>query len=111
MSAEPDNEEGAKAFLAWLGTAEAADAGNNASDVPFIAANTGADTSGYSPLQKKSVEIVSQAANIAQFLDRDTRADFASTVIIPSLQTFIGNPDDIDGVTSNIQSQKESIFI
>ena len=111
MSAEPGNEEGAKELLRFLGTAEAADAGNNASDVPFIAANTGADTSGYSPLQKKSVEIVSQAANIAQFLDRDTRADFASTVIIPSLQTFIGNPDDIDGVTSNIQSQKESIFI
>jgi multiple sugar transport system substrate-binding protein len=111
MSADPDNEEGAKAFLAWLGTAEAADAGNNASDVPFIAANSGADTSGYSPLQKKSVEIVSQASNIAQFLDRDTRAEFASTVIIPSLQTFIGNPDDIDGVTANIQSQKETIFI
>lgn len=109
MSADPDNEEGAKEFLKFLGTAEAADAAN-ATSVPFIAANSNADTSSYSQLQKKSVEVVSEASNIAQFLDRDTRSDFASTVIIPSLQTFIRSPDDIDKITANIQSQKESIF-
>ena len=35
---------------------------------------------------------------IAQFLDRDTRPDFASTVMIPALQSFIKNPNDIDGL-------------
>jgi multiple sugar transport system substrate-binding protein len=110
MSAEPDNEEGAKEFLTYLATARAADVANK-TGVPFIAANEGADTSMYSALQKKSVEVVSQATNIAQFLDRDTRPDFASTVMIPSLQTFLRNPDDIDGLTSSIQQQKESIFV
>lgn len=109
MVADPDNEEGAKEFIAFLGTAEAADAANE-TGVPFIAANENADTSGYSALQKKSAEVVGAASNIAQFLDRDTRADFASTVIIPSLQTFLRDPDDIDGLTSSIQGQKESIF-
>ena len=97
-------------MLKWLGTADAADAAN-ATGTPLIAANDQASTDSYSDLQKKSAEVVGAAAHIAQFLDRDTRADFASTVMIPSLQTFLKNPDDIDGVTKSIQEQKESIFI
>ena len=104
------NEAGGKEMLKYLGTAEAADAAN-AGTTPIIAANSGADTSGYSALQTKSAEVVSAAENIAQFLDRDTRSDFASTVIIPSLQKFLQDPNDIDGVTKSIQEQKESIFV
>ena len=99
----------AKAFLKYLASPEVAAAAAT-TGLPFIAANTNADTSSYSALQKKSVELVGAAENIAQFLDRDTRPDFASTVIIPSFQTFLGNPDDIDGLTKSIESQKQSIF-
>ncbi len=109
MSADPKNEEGSKAFLAYLASPEAAAAAAT-TGLPFIAANTNADTSQYSELQKKSAELVGQADNIAQFLDRDTRPDFASTVIIPSLQQFLGAPDDVDGLTKSIQDQKVSIF-
>ena len=84
--------------------------GNNGADAPFIAANSGASTSTYSDLQKKSAEVVGAAANIAQFMDRDTNADFANTVMIPSIQDFLKNPDDIDGVTASIQEQANSIF-
>ena len=98
-------------MLKWLGTAEAADAANNGADAPFIAANSGRRAPPrYSDLQKKSAEVVGAAANIAQFLDRDTNADFATTVMIPSIQDFLKNPDDIDGVTASIQEQKKSIF-
>jgi multiple sugar transport system substrate-binding protein len=110
MSAASDNEDNAKEFLSFSGTAEAQDAANEKADAPWISANENASTETYTALQKKSVEVVSAASNIAQFLDRDTRADFASTVMIPSLQTFLQNPDDIDGVTSSIQEQKVSIF-
>ena len=74
------------------------------------APNKQVDTSGYNALQKKSAEIIGDAKNIAQFLDRDTRPDFASTVMIPALQTFIKNPNDIDGLTNSIEKQKKSIF-
>ncbi len=94
----------------WLGSAAAADAANSAADAPFIAANADASTETYSSLQKKSVEVVSAASNIAQFMDRDTNADFANTVMIPSIQEFLKNPDDIDGVTASIQEQAASIF-
>jgi multiple sugar transport system substrate-binding protein len=61
-------------------------------------------------LQKKSAELVSGAKQVSQFLDRDTRPDFASTVMIPSLQSFINNPNDVDGLVKSIEDQKKSIF-
>ena len=110
VAAAGQNQDAGKAMAKWLGSAAAADAGNNAADAPFIAANSGASTSAYSDLQKKSAEVVGAAANIAQFMDRDTNADFANTVMIPSIQEFLKNPDDIDGVTASIQEQAASIF-
>jgi multiple sugar transport system substrate-binding protein len=110
VAAGGQNQEAAKAMIKWLGSAEAADIANDNADVPFIAANSGASTSTYNALQKKSAEVVGAAANIAQFMDRDTNADFANTVMIPSIQDFLKNPDDIDGVTSSIQEQAASIF-
>jgi multiple sugar transport system substrate-binding protein len=110
VAAAGQNQDAGKAMAKWLGSAAAADAGNSAADAPFIAANSGASTSTYSDLQKKSAEVVGAAANIAQFMDRDTNADFANTVMIPSIQEFLKNPDDIDGVTASIQEQADSIF-
>jgi hypothetical protein len=52
------------------------------------------DKSGYSDLQKKAVEVVGAAQRITQFLDRDTRSDFAGANGMQSfLQTFLANPD------------------
>ena len=110
VSSQTEDEESAKAFIAWLGTAEAADAANNNASAPFIAANSGASTEKYGELQKKSAELVQSAKSIAQFLDRDTNADLANTVITASLQEFIKNPSDIDAITASIQQQAASIL-
>ncbi|MDX6296728.1 MAG: multiple sugar transport system substrate-binding protein [Nocardioidaceae bacterium] len=109
MAAKPKNEAAAKKFLGYLGT-PAAEGTYVKTDPTVIAVNTGADTSGYTALQKKAVAYVSGAKQISQFLDRDTRPDFASTVMIPALQQFIKSPADIDGLTKSIESQKKSIF-
>lgn len=109
MSPEPEDETAAKELLAWLGSAEGQGAYLEL-DPNWIAASTDYDTSKYTPLQEKAAKIVSETANVAQYLDRDTRPDFASTVMIPQLQTFIKNPDDIDGLCADIEEQKKSIF-
>jgi multiple sugar transport system substrate-binding protein len=109
MAAKPKNEDGAKQLLKYLGTPEAENTALKA-DPTVIGANDGADKAGYTGLQKKAVEFIGSAKSIAQFLDRDTRPDFASTVMIPSIQSFIKNPNDIDGLTKQIESQKKSIF-
>jgi multiple sugar transport system substrate-binding protein len=109
MRKKPKNEAGAKAFLAYLAT-PAAEGVSVAADPTVIAVNKGADTASYTSLQKKAVEFVGAAKNISQFMDRDTRPDFASLVMIPAIQTFIGKPNDVDGLVNSIESQKKSIF-
>jgi multiple sugar transport system substrate-binding protein len=109
LSKSPKNEEGSMALLEFLGSAEAQNIYLE-SDPNNIATAKNADTSRYSALQKKAVELVSGASNIAQFLDRDTRPDFASTVMIPSIQEFIRKPDDAAGILRKIEQQKKTIF-
>ncbi|GAA2327001.1 ABC transporter substrate-binding protein [Dactylosporangium salmoneum] len=109
MAAKPKNASGAKELFKYLATgpAELAYLKSNPTN---IAANSTADTSGYNALQKKSAQLVGSAKHISQFLDRDTRPDFASQVMIPALQTFINKPDDVDGLLKNIEAQKKTIF-
>ncbi|GAB3678499.1 ABC transporter substrate-binding protein [Angustibacter aerolatus] len=109
MSKRPKNEAGAKALLKYLATPAAENVSVKA-DPTVIAVNSGADTSGYSALQKKAVEFVGSAKEIAQFMDRDARPDFASNVMIPAIQQFIKNPNDVDGLTNSIEKQKKSIY-
>ena len=109
MAKRPKNEAGAKKLLSYVGSAAEQNIFVKA-DPSVIATNDQADKSAYTSLQKKSVEFVSQAKSIAQFMDRDTRPDFASTVMIPAIQSFLKNPKDIDGLVNNIEKQKKSIF-
>ncbi|MDW5328998.1 ABC transporter substrate-binding protein [Plantactinospora sp. KLBMP9567] len=109
ISSKVKNVDGAKELLRYLASAKAQNAYLR-SDPNNVATHNGADTSGYSDLQKKAVELVGGAKQISQFLDRDTRPDFASTVMIPSLQSFLNKPDDVDGLCRRIESQKKTIF-
>lgn len=109
MAKKPKNRAAAKELLAFLGTAQAENVYLK-SDPSDVAAHNQADTTGYNAIQKKAAELISASKHIAQFLDRDTRPDFASTVMIPSLQSFINNPKGIDDLLKSIQQQKVSIF-
>ncbi len=109
MSAKPKNPAAAKALLTYLGSADA-QLIPNANDPTTIPANKNASDAAYSPLQKKAKAMIGSAKQVSQFLDRDTRPDFATTVMIPSLQAFIKSPNDIDGLTKSIESQKKTIF-
>jgi len=109
ISKKAKNVAGAKDFLKFLATPEAQGIYLK-SDPNNVATNKNADASGYTALQKKAVEIISGAKHISQFMDRDTRPDFASTVMIQAIQEFLKNPKDIDGLCKNIETQKKTIF-
>ena len=109
MSRKAKNKDGAKALLKYLGSA-AAENTYLKSDANDVGASKLASTSHYNPLQKKSAELIGSAKHIAQYMDRDTRPDFASTVMIPALQQFLNKPDDVNGLVSSIQKQKKAIF-
>jgi multiple sugar transport system substrate-binding protein len=110
LAAKPKNEGGAKKLLEYIGSPDFGNVYAKA-DATTLVANTKSDTTPYTALQKKAAELVGSAKNFAQFLDRDTRPDFASTVVIPALQSFIKNPSDIDGLTNSLENQAKSIFV
>jgi multiple sugar transport system substrate-binding protein len=109
ISKHPKDITGAKKLIGYFGTAQAINIylplnpGN-------LAANTLANKSRYTPLQKKEAALIAATPHIAQYMDRDTRPDFASTVMIPSLQQFLNKPEDVNGLVKSIEKQKKAIF-
>lgn len=109
MANKARHREAARDLLAFLATPQA-ELAYLKRDPNNIAANGAAGTQTYDALQKKAARLVAGARQISQFMDRDTRPDFASTVLIQALQQFIGDPDDIDGLVNSIERQKKQIF-
>ncbi|TQE17324.1 extracellular solute-binding protein, partial [Streptomyces ipomoeae] len=109
LSKAKKNHEGAVKLLEYLGT-PAAEEIYLKSDPNVVAASTKADTSSYSALQKKAFEMISGAKSLTQFMDRDSRPDFTSTVMQPALQKFIRDPKQVDSILSSIERQKKTIF-
>jgi multiple sugar transport system substrate-binding protein len=70
-----------------------------------------ADSSTYSPLQKKAVQLVSSAQKITQFFDRDSRPDFAGPNGMQSfLLTYLANPKaDQSSLQGKMQSFWDSL--
>lgn len=102
--------DGAKAFMEYLAqpatqvTWVSQDKGN-------VAAAKDADTSGYSPLQKKAAELIGNAQRITQFLDRDTNPNFAGPNGMQAfLLDFLKSPDqDLDAFLGKIQAFWDSL--
>ncbi|GAB2845428.1 extracellular solute-binding protein [Streptomyces deserti] len=109
LSKSPKNKSGAVQLLEYLGS-PAAEEIYLKSDPSVVAASTKADTSSYTPLQKKAYEMISGAKSLTQFMDRDSRPDFTSTVMQPSLQKFVRDPKGVDSLLSSIERQKKTIF-
>ena len=108
MSKNPKNKAGATKFLEFLGTARA-ESVYLASDPTDVGTASNYDKSTYNQLQKDSAAIIAKTHNIAQFLDRDTRPDFAYPVVQNALQQFI-NDQDSNAVCTSLEDQAKSIF-
>jgi multiple sugar transport system substrate-binding protein len=109
MSAKVSNETAAAAFLEYLGSAKAEELflKPNPSD---IGTATDYNTGTYTVLQKKSVQIIQSTKNIAQFLDRDTRPDFAYPIVQNAMNDFLNNPSSYASVCSKLEAQAKTIF-
>src|SRR5919201_4455709 len=108
MSRHAKNVKQAKALLKFLGSASAENTYLK-TDPNDVGASKKASKAHYNALQKKAAGTIAGAKHIAQYMDRDTRPDFASTVMIPALQQFLNMPNDVNGLVKNIQRQKKAI--
>ncbi|WP_157597266.1 ABC transporter substrate-binding protein [Streptacidiphilus rugosus] len=109
MSHSPRNHDGAVRLLQYLGTARAQQTwlGSNPAD---IATADGVDASKYTQAQADSVKLIQKAAHISQFMDRDTRPDFADPVMLPAIQQFLNHPKDAASIIASIDKQATSIW-
>jgi len=108
MVASPTNEAAAKELLLFMSTAESQDA-YLSEDPSVVASNSGANTSVYNDLQKKSAELANAATGISQFLDRDTIPDFAGACG-DMFAEFIEDPSKVDGLLADLEDKKVAIF-
>jgi multiple sugar transport system substrate-binding protein len=110
LSKAPKNLAGAKSLLECVGTPEA-EAVYGKSDPSDVSAAKDADTSYYNDVQKKSQAIIASSQKIAQFLDRDTRPDFAGPNGMQHfLQTWLQKPDqDLAAFQKSIQDYYDAL--
>jgi multiple sugar transport system substrate-binding protein len=111
MVANPKNPEAAKAFLRCVGSPEAQVAYVLSPGIGSVAVSPMADTSKYTDLQKANAEVLKAAGNIAQFLDRDARADFAGPSGMQGfLLSFLNDPkQDLTKFLGEIQAYYDSL--
>lgn len=110
MVADPDNPEGSQELLRYLGTGAAQDIYLE-TDANSVGVAGDVDTGAYSAIQQKFADVIAGSANVAQYLDRDTRPDFAAPAVIPALQGFLQDPSSIDQLLDQVQSQAEATFV
>jgi multiple sugar transport system substrate-binding protein len=100
----------AKALLAFLGEGSTQILYAQG-DTSLIATANNADTSVYTPLQKKQAQVISSAKKLTQFLDRDTNPGFSGpTGMQGFLIDFLSNPDqDLTAFLTKIQTFWDSL--
>ena len=96
----------AKDMLAFFGTGAAQDA-YASKDPSNLQTAADANTSTFSPIQKKAAELIAQSKKVSQFFDRDALPAMASNVMIPALQGFLK-----DGKinTASLESQAKTLY-
>jgi multiple sugar transport system substrate-binding protein/raffinose/stachyose/melibiose transport system substrate-binding protein len=107
VSANSQHPENAKEFLAFLGSVEAQQ--YYADNLGRLPTNNNVDTSGFSAVQQKGLELINGADFVAQFYDRDTTPEMADEGMNGFMQ-FWDNPGDIEDILANLESTRQEIF-
>ncbi|GAB4533868.1 MAG: extracellular solute-binding protein [Anaerolineae bacterium] len=107
MAANAQHVEPAKKFLAYLGSVEAQQ--YYADTLGRLPTNMGVDTSGFTPVQQKGLELIRGADFVAQFYDRDTTPEMADEGMNGFME-FWDNPGNIDDILSRLEAARQEIF-
>lgn len=108
VAANGENVDGGKELVKWLASKDGMQARLDSGNV-FTSANKNQDTSAYDPFQKQQLAVMAEAKYITQFLDRDTRQDFANPVVAPAIQNFLRNPKEIVNILESVQEQWDAL--
>jgi multiple sugar transport system substrate-binding protein len=77
--------------------------------IPLTSANNGQDTSAFDGFQQQQLAVMGEAKYITQFLDRDTRPDFAGPIVGPAFQSWFKDPSSTNDILESLQSQWDAL--
>lgn len=101
------NPEGAKDFLAFLGSVEAQTF--MVEELGRIAVHNGVDRELYPPMTQKGIDLIQSADLVMQFYDRDTTPEMADEGM-NAFMAFWENPEAIDDILDELEASRQAIF-
>ena len=107
VAANAQHPEAAAEFLAFLGSVEAQQ--YYADTLGRLPTNMEVDTSGFTPVQLKGLELIQGADFVAQFYDRDTTPEMADEGMNGFME-FWDNPGNIDDILARLETVRQEIF-
>jgi len=107
IAANSQHPEEAKLFLAFLGSVKAQQ--YFADTLGRLPTNMGVDTSKFTPVQLKGLELIKGADYVAQFYDRDTTPEMAEKGMAGFME-FWDNPGAIDDILARLEAARQEIF-
>jgi multiple sugar transport system substrate-binding protein len=108
VAANGGNSGVGKDFIKFAGDMEGVQAMLD-TDVPMTSANNGQDKSSYDAFQEAQQAVMDEAKYITQFLDRDTRPDFAGPIVGPAFQSWFKDPSSTNDILESLQSQWDAL--
>jgi len=108
VAANGGNTGVGKDFIKFAGDMEGVQAMLD-TGVPMTSANNGQDKSSYDAFQQAQQAVMDEAKYITQFLDRDTRPDFAGPIVGPAFQSWFKDPSSTNDILESLQSQWDAL--
>ncbi|MEM9774828.1 MAG: extracellular solute-binding protein [Chloroflexota bacterium] len=107
IAANAANLEGAKELLGYMGSLEAQTL--MVEEMGRLPTHNGVDSSLFSPMQQKGIELINTADMVVQFYDRDTTPEMAD-VGMNGMMAFWDDPSQIDAILEELEAARLEIF-
>jgi multiple sugar transport system substrate-binding protein len=108
-SAKSKNPQGAKDLLTYLASPEAQQQFITLSKSSNLPTSNKVDTSGFSPLVQKGIQMLNDTKDITQFFNRDS-SDELQTTADTALTKFLDQPGDVNKILSDWQASAKKVL-
>lgn len=108
-AAKSDNHQGALDLLSYLASAESQQKFIEQSGSANLPTSPDVDTSAFSPLVQKGIELLSNTEEITQFFNRDS-SDALQATADTALTKFVAEPDSMKSILDEWQTAAEGVF-
>ncbi|MBG6085053.1 ABC transporter substrate-binding protein [Zhihengliuella flava] len=108
-AAGTDNPQGTMELLTYLASPESQQTFIDISASSNLPTHPDVDTSNFSPLVQKGIELLQNTEEITQFFNRDS-SDALQATADDALTRFLANPSDIPEILANWQAAAERVW-